>query len=110
MKLRAGELNERITFASSTGARDPVFGGATGVATDLVTVWAKREVKSSSEKEEGKAINSVNTERFYIRYRTGLNANMLLKFEGKTYKITGVSEVRRRETLAIDCEVRDGSN
>lgn len=110
MKLRAGELNDRITFASPTGARDPVFGGATNEAINILTLWAKREVKNSSEKEESKAINLVNTERFYIRYRTGLNANMLLKFEGNIYKITGISEVRRRETLAIDCEVRDGAS
>lgn len=109
MKLDAGELNLRITFASPSVTRDPTFGGLTGAPVDGLKIWAKREVKSSSEKEEGKAINSVNTERFYIRYRTGLNANMLLKFDGNTYKITGISEVRRRETLAIDCEVRDGA-
>lgn len=110
MKLRAGELNERITLAAPTGARDPVFGGATGATADVVTLWAKREVKSSSERDEGKAINSVNAERFYIRHRAGINANMLLKFDGNTYKITGIVEVRRRETLAIDCEVRDGTS
>lgn len=110
MKLRAGELTERITLSEKVSARDPTFGGHIPGVVDVVTLWAKRDTKGAIERVESKAVNAVNAERFYIRYRAGVNASMLLKFNGSTYSITGVAELRRKETLMIDCEARDVSS
>ena len=107
MKLGAGELNQRVTFVALTQSRDATFGSVTTAASDLVAVWAKRDSRAAGERLESDAMNAVRAERFFIRYRAGLDESMQLRWRNVLYKITGISEVRNKETLQIDCEIRN---
>lgn len=107
MKLRAGELNQRITIVQLTQTREPTFGSVTSSTTDLVTLWAKRDAKGSGERVESDSANALRQERFYIRYRANLDQSMQLRWRGDLFAITAIAEIRNKETLQIDCEIRN---
>jgi SPP1 family predicted phage head-tail adaptor len=108
MKLRAGELNQLITLMQPGSARDPKAGGVVRSLEKVATVFAKHDTRGASERREGAMVNGVTFERFCIRYRNDVKSSMYLRWRGVDYRITGVMEIRTRETLQIDCEVRDG--
>ena len=107
MKLRAGELRERITFVSPTGAIDPVLGGETGATTDIKTVPAKRAPEGAFQRTEASAANSVGRKTFWIRWTTGLTPAMWVRHDSVMHTIVGTEVIEHREVLAVHCEVRD---
>lgn len=108
MKLRAGELRERITLVNAVAGRDPDYGGETGPGGDLATVFAKVAQAPSGQVETAEQLSGVTSMAFYIRFREDVTTAMFVRFRGKLLNISAVAEVVHREFLLITCQARDG--
>lgn len=100
--MNPGELNRRIEIERATTAHD----GLAQVQTwsSLATVWAKVTPVSDAERWRSGSVGASVTHRFLIRYSSqvaGLNPKDRLQYDGRTYDISGVKEVGRREGLEI---------
>lgn len=89
-KLKASDLNRRITIQEKRTITDPE-GIATESWVDFVTVWATREPLIAGARDffSAAAINAEKSVRYKIRYRPGILANMRLldRSNGKFYSI-----------------------
>lgn len=105
--MRAGALRHRITIQepkSSAGA----LGEKIKSWSDFVTVWAAIEPFRGRELLEAHQREAEITTRFIIRYKSGLNTRMRLKFGSKYYKIESIINLEERnrdlEIMALETE------
>jgi len=101
--MDAGALDRRITIQTYAITRnadnEPVEG-----FTDLATVWASVNYVSDAERVRAAEVGASISVRFQIRYSAtvaGIDAKDRVVFEGKTFDISGVKEIGRREGLEI---------
>lgn len=111
MKLRAGELRERIELWQNALARDANVGGLSNEPAFVSGPYpAKLASQGGFQRTEASAANSVSRKTFWIRYKSGVVPDMLVKHNGDLHTIVLVEEIEHREVLAIHCEARnDGS-
>lgn len=108
MKIRAGELRERIELVGEKPARDPDFGGEIGTGAVIDTVWAKFVQAASGTTEAARQLSGTTGIAFYIRFREDLTTGMSVRFRGALLPISAIAEVEFREFLLLTCQVRDG--
>jgi SPP1 family predicted phage head-tail adaptor len=102
--IRAGDLDQRITLQQITETRDS-FGGVTETWTDVATVWAGISMLSGRESFAAQHVYAEATHRVIVRYRTGVDAKMRVKWGSKYLNIISVDEtVRRKGMLVLVCE------
>lgn len=107
--MEAGDLRHRITIQQRTDTQD-AYGEPIPAWTTWATVWAAVEPQSGQEatiamSQQSEARLRV---RVRVRYRTGLSVLMRIVWQGKTYQIEAISEVKsnRREFHLICYEVQ----
>jgi SPP1 family predicted phage head-tail adaptor len=102
----AGELDRRITIQALTQTKDSE-GGMVDNWADVTTVWAKVRNLSGNERRltsEGGRVAEARTE-FTIRYRSGLNERMRIKYGDKVYNIRHLNNFNEaREYIVITCD------
>lgn len=106
--MRAGDLRHRITLLRKESVIDD-----DGYSTDnwlkFGRPWAEKLAMGSNRRQyfAAAAINSEHQEVFRIRYRAGITAGMIVRFDGNDYDIKAVQDPdgKRRE-LHLICEVR----
>ena len=107
MIKQAGQLDRKIviqTFTSSTDA----FGQKNKSFSTLASVWAKVIEKSGTEGEESDQIVAVKEVHFLIRYRSDINEQMRIVFDGKTYKIEAIiNDDSRKSFQRIETRLAD---
>jgi SPP1 family predicted phage head-tail adaptor len=109
--MDAGELDRRITLRrvgepDVDGAGNPIPGTGQNIA---LTRWAKYTPVSDRERIAAKEVSAEYTARFVIHWSQAVrdvSPKWWLSFEGRDYDITGVKEVRRRETIEITASAR----
>lgn len=101
--MRAGELDRRITLQRAVTTRDD-FNAPVETWLDLARVWAKFTPVNDGERfRAGERAAEVQA-RFLIRYSSqvaDVSPKDRLIFDGRTYAISHVKEVGRREGLEI---------
>lgn len=105
--IGAGQLDRRITLRRKTVANTGL--GVTEAWTDLGTIWAGRKDVSDGEKAAAGTMQAVVVARFVVRSSTfsrGLTPKDRLTEGGKTFQITGIKELGRRDYLEITAEAR----
>lgn len=107
MKLRAGELRERITFVRPSSTVDNTVGGETGAPVDVKTVYGKLAPGSNFQRIEADAANAVNQKVFWIRWTTGIEPAMWVRHNNVLHTIVAIDVVEHNEVLAVKCEVRN---
>lgn len=108
MKIRAGELNRKITLIEPTFTQGD-YGTVAGDPVEYPDVWAKFMPDGGGESTESDANVAVNRAKFFIRYRTDIRQNWGVKdWLGNQYKIVNFYELNRRDYLVLCCEVRNG--
>lgn len=108
MKIRAGELRERIDLVGEKPARDADFGGETGTGATIDTVWAKPVQAPAGSVEAARQFSGVTSVGFYIRFREDLTTGMSVRYRNALLPILAIAEVEFREFLLLTCQVRDG--
>ena len=101
MTYVANDLNRKITFREMTIAQDPVTGEMIQTWVDFVSVFARVDPLVGREYFAAAAVQAEDTTKFTIRHRADINAGMRIAFDGKTYGITSIQNIRsgNKETL-----------
>ncbi len=86
MKIKAGDLNKRLTFQTNTPTANSI-GEMVNVYTDYVTVWGALHPFVGSRAYQEKQINVSATGQAVIRYRNDLNVTMRIKYGNRYFTI-----------------------
>lgn len=73
----------------------------------LKALWANVNHKGGREGFYARQVVASGEVVFKIRYTTGITEKMLINHDGKTYDITAIAEVGRRQYLEISSTARD---
>ncbi len=105
--MNPGRLDRRISLRVKTVAND-ASGEEIETWAELDGVWAMVTIGATSEAHEAAQDHATEETEFLIRYRTDITVNTLneIAYDGKTYDISGVEEVGRREYLRITALAR----
>ena len=103
--MNAGTLDRRITIQQRTDARDAA-GEPIPTWSTLAEVWAKLESLQPYELAATQLTQAEKPVRFYIRHRTDVDETMRVSWDGEEWDIEGISEIGRREGLALICKAR----
>ena len=109
--MKAGTMDRRITIQSKNITFDTA-GSEVVTWSDVATVWCDVEDVASSaagEKTEDKQLTASQKTTFTIRYRTDVTLVDQIIYESKTYDINGITELGRRDGLALDAKYRDNT-
>lgn len=91
--MRVGDLRQRITIQQlSTTINDNGFEGQTW--SDYKTVWASANNLFGREYFQAMQVQAETTVKFTIRYTSGLTADMRILFNGKTYNIDFIDNIK----------------
>lgn len=106
--MQAGKLDRRITLQRASTTKNG-FNEDVEAWGDIATVWASATPVSDAERVRTQQVGAVISMRFQIRFSTAvadLSPTDRLTYNGKTYNITAVKELGRREGLEITAATR----
>ena len=93
MQVEIGDLRHRITFQKHTTTINE-NGFEVETWEDYRTVWAAASNLHGREYYAAAAVQAENTVKFTIRYLSGVDAAMRICFQGKTYNITAIDNIK----------------
>lgn len=101
MTYIATDLNRKITFRQVTITQDPQTGEMIETWADFLSVFARVEPLIGREYFAAQAVQAEDTTKFTMRHRGDIDPTMRIAFDGKTYNITSIQNIRaaNRETL-----------
>lgn len=99
------KLNKRITIQEYTEYKTDE-GMYIKEWKDKATVWASIKNLHGGEFFQAQAVNSKATCKMRIRYIKGLDTNMRIKYNEKSYNIVYLDDINERhEYIEVLCEV-----
>lgn len=99
---KIGELRHRIVIEESVKVSDGV-GGQTETWQTVATVWAKIDPVAGLERFFAERIEENITHKITIRYRTGIDTEMRISFDGHIFQIRSVRRMlERKDFIQID--------
>lgn len=108
-QTEAGDLDFRITVQRHS-VNINAFNEAVPVYATIASLWAQRTDASAAESYRAQEVGAQITARFKIRHST-LAATITEKdrilFEDRTYNITQIRRIGRREWIELDAVARD---
>lgn len=99
--MQVGALDRRISIQTATTTRDSKKNAVVKGWTTTAEVWANRRDTSSREFFAAGATNNEQLTVLTIRYRPGIAPGLRAVCDGQIFTITGVSEIGRRQFLAL---------
>lgn len=103
--LDPGRMDRRIRIESRTDGQDAA-GAPVPAWSHLATVWAEVRPERGGEALDGDRILATEAALFRVRYLSALNVRCRLLYGGKTWDITGISEMGRQEGQEISATAR----
>lgn len=102
--MRAGAMDRRIRIDQAQEVRSE-SGEKTRTWLPLLTTWAERIPLGGSELFQAQQLAAKVDTKYRMRYRSGVNAGLNFSLydtsDGRTYDITAVIEIGRREGLEV---------
>lgn len=108
-EIKSGDLNRRVTLLRDDGEGQDDYGTPIEVWTTLATVWASWRRATARETLAAGEIGASVSDIFEIRYSStvaSLNPKDRLTYQGRTYDISGVTEIGFREGMRIEATAR----
>lgn len=109
--MDASDLDQRITIEQPSIARGTPYGEEIASWVTLATVWASVTDQVNSKKggdEEVQDSTRVHARRTHIQIRWRADVTPVMRIQWpartRTFQITGLSELGRREGLLLTCE------
>lgn len=104
--MRAGKLDRRLTILRfGEIGRDALNQPIEGYAA-VATVWAQQRPVRGEERFEAQQVAASQVMTFHIRYRRDLTVKDRVLYDGRTFDITDIREIGRREVSEFDCVAR----
>ena len=97
--MTAGTLDKRIVI-KRPGSLDSI-GQATGAATTVATVWAKRQPQRGRDMQQSGRDVSENLETWTIRFRTDIQVKDFFEYGGERYDIEAILYPDRKQSLDL---------
>lgn len=91
--MEIGKMRHRITLLKSAPVNNE-NGFETEELQEYATVWAEVTNLYGKEYFSAKAVQEENTVKFTIRFLDGINQEMLILFQGRSYNITGIDHIK----------------
>jgi SPP1 family predicted phage head-tail adaptor len=91
--MSIGEMKHRITFLRITQVLNE-NGFESEISQEYKTVWAAVSNPNGREFFAAAQVNAQNTVKFKVRYLAGLDQSMKILFQGKTYDITAIDNIK----------------
>lgn len=107
--MQVGALDRRLTIQGFSVTRDPESNEEIRTWSDLATVWANRRDVSAREFFSSGSEHAEQQSVFTIRWRPGLTSTLRVIHDGQTFDVTGVSEMGRRQYLALQAKAVDSN-
>lgn len=107
--IRAGDLDRRIKLMRLVRDGQDAFGTPVEIWDEIGTVWASWRRATARETLAASEIGASVSDIFEIRYSStvrDLNPKDRLEYHGRTYDISGVTEIGRRVGLRIEATAR----
>lgn len=99
-KIKLGDLDRKVVLLEYSTGKDK-SGAPLTTFSELATVWAMINYRSSKEEEILNKETGVTMVDFYIRYRRDIDTKNKIQYDNRTYDILGVEEVKRKQLLKI---------
>lgn len=108
--MNIGRLDRPITLQRPVKTLDE-YRAARVIWEDVATVWATFTPASSRTRMEAPKPLPIHAASFVLRYRQ-VEGSWRVMHDGQPWRITGISEMGRREGIILTCERADpdGSN
>lgn len=106
--MQAGRLDRRITIQRATTVAND-FNELVQTWATHATVWAHAAPVMDAEKIRAGEMLGLKSYRFTIRYSSDVadvDPTYRLTFDGRTYDVSGIKELGRREGLEITATAR----
>jgi SPP1 family predicted phage head-tail adaptor len=106
--MLAGRLDRRISILRATGAADS-FNEQVETWGTLAVVWAHAAPVQDAERQRAGETLASKSYRFTIRYSSDvadIDPRDRVVFDGRTYDVSGIKELGRREGLEITATAR----
>ena len=101
--MRAGWLRHRLVIQSKSYTPN-AYGEPVETWTTTATVWGSVEPLRGTDYLTGRTIAEVVTTKIRIRYRSGIAPEMRVTWDGHTYDIESVVEVKtQKRELELMC-------
>jgi len=101
--MNIGRLNKRITIMKKVDTANALNQKSKGFE-NVKTVWASVAPVRGTERYELQKLNEEITYRVYIRWISGIRADMYIKYDDRIFEIQSVIDVdMERKMLEIDC-------
>ena len=91
--MNIGEMRHRITFQMIVSTVNE-NGFEVEEKQEFKTVWAAIANLHGREYFAAMAVQAENTVKFTVRYLEGIDQNMKILFQGKTYAITAIDNIK----------------
>lgn len=102
--MNPAKFRHRITFQKLVPGEDDGFGGG-DTWEDVKTVWAAAKTTSGREYAAAAATQNERTTRWIIRYTTGLDENMRIRYGTRFFNITAIlQDDELHRTLTCICK------
>lgn len=105
-KYNIGRFDRRIVIQSKTNISDNYNQPVPTWAT-FATVWASVDDKSGSESFRADQLTAYRSTVFTIRYLSGLNETMRIKYNLQYYNIRMIKSPDRNRSLEVTAELLD---
>jgi len=87
--MNTSEMKDRIVIQKNTPSTGAII-NLDGNWVNFLTLWAKVEYLKGREYFQAQAVNSENTVKFIVRYRTDLQTDMRVIFMSRIFEINAV--------------------
>jgi len=101
--VRAGDLDRRITIQQKAVGRNAV-GEEVITWLPYAEVWAQKMPLRGQERYEAQQLNAEVSDKWRIRYTSGVVPKMRITYESQNYDIQSVLEIGRREGMELITE------
>jgi SPP1 family predicted phage head-tail adaptor len=103
--MQAGKLDRQITIERASVVLDG-FGGEVRTWEPIATAWAAVMPISDGERWRAGEVAAHVTHRFQVRWGIGVEVADRVLYDGRTFEISGVKEIGRREGQEITAAAR----
>lgn len=102
-----GRLDRRIDIERPVVTID-TFGAESTTWEVFARVWAEAQPLRTAERYQSAQIREAKAYTFRIRYLSGLETTMRIRYRNELYRITGIAEMGRRVGQEISAEYLEG--
>ncbi len=106
--VEIGKLDRRVVIRSLSTALDAA-GQEVQTPTDVATVWMAIKPQPGGERFDARQVIGKAVVTFVARYRSDINVEHVLFYEGATWDIHDIREIDRRRGIEIDASARSES-